>query len=189
MVGRLRFALMSVAALLVTALLGVVPSGPAQASAGQTCMDPDISGSYTKTVKNFNGIPVTVVRFSAEGHTSANCPTALTDYRYKLAYTYNGNTVSTYQDSIDPVYGFRNGSYQRIGTSISFPDQTLTFAGYKPVSLAVTAGSKSTLSSVWCRSNEETTDYQFSWPTGQTSWGFTTADDAGVPRAKIQACP
>ncbi len=190
MMRRLRLLLLALTATIALVASTFVVAAPASADpTGSTCMDPTIEGTFARsTVTNSYGIPIQVVKFNAVGYTSANCPTTFTSYRYKAAFTYNGHTTSAYHSSIEPVYGYSHGGWGRTGTRIEFPEQTLAFNGYKSVDLAVTSGSKSVFSSVWCRSNEETWDYHFAWlPANVQPFNTATAD--GVPRGKINACP
>ncbi len=189
MLRRLRLVLPALATAIAVATTTFV-AAPAHADpTGATCMDPTIEGSFAKgTATSSFGLQISVVKFNAVGYTSANCPSAFTEYRYKAAFTYNGKTTSAYQSSIEPVYAYSAGGWQRTGTRILFPEQTLAFNGYKSVDLAVTSGSKSVFSSVWCRSNEDTWDYHFSWLPA-TVHTFDTASVDGVPRGKINSCP
>lgn len=182
---RLRAAVLSVVAVVAAALLNVTASAPARAAEGQTCKDPIISGSITKVIGDSPTIfkPI-YAEFEQSGFTEATCPTTLTDYRYRVAFTYDGRTVSAYNTDLVPVYSFTSSGWVRSGTRIVFPTLRLSWAGYKNVNLAVTSGSKSALSSTWCRSNEDT--YDSTILTDQWS-GYNTL--TGVPRARIIACP
>ena len=192
MLRRLRLILLALATTIavVTTTFVAAPSAHADPT-GTTCMDPTIEGSIVKTtVTNSMGLQVVVVKFSAVGFTSANCPTSFTNYRYKAAFTYKGHTTSAYESSIEPAYGPSPSGMglTRVGTRIEFPDQTLSYQGPGPVNLAVTAGSKSVFSSTWCRSNEETWDYQL-WVLPSQTFNYDTATVDGTPRGKINACP
>ncbi len=190
MIERLRQLLVALAATAAVASTTVVLAAPADASGGDTCMDPHLTGTFTKGSHTTpNGLTVAVVKFNAVGYTSANCPGTYVDYRYRAAFTYNGQTTSAYHSEIEPVYGYRSGAFVRMGTRIRFPEQRLNFTGYKDVVLAVTSGSKSAFTSTWCRSNEETSEYLLTWPPSTTTVAFDTADREGVPRARVNACP
>lgn len=190
MIQRFRHLLAALFATVAVVTTMGVTAAPAHADpTGSSCMDPTIDGSFTKdTVTNSLGLTVWVVKFNAVGYTDANCPTALTEYRYRAAFTYNGHTTSAYHSDLDPVYTYTPLGLTRTGTRIEFPEQTLPFAGFKSVDLAVTSGSKSRFSSVWCRSNEDTWDYHFTW-LPSTTVTFDTAYVDGVPRGKVSACP
>jgi|GEM_PF-4407454 len=189
MLHRLRLALLTVVALVAAGLFSVTTTAPAAHAAedltGTTCLDPHISGTFTKLPQP-RGALFTQAEFTATGFTSANCPTLFTDYRYKVAFTYNGQTVSSYHAAIKPIYNI-NGVRQ--GTRIEFPAQRVFFSGFTAVDLAFTGGSKSVFTSTWCRSNEQTWDYGWLWPSGSHSFAYDTAPADGVPRARINACP
>lgn len=182
---RLRAAALSVIAVVAAGLLNVTAASPARAAEGQTCKDPVITGTIKRVVGESSTIfkPV-YAEFSQEGFTEATCPTTFTDYRYRVSFAYDGRTVASYQSSIEPVYSFTPYGAMRTGTRIVFPTLRMSFAGYKDVTITVTSGSKSALSSVWCRSNEDTYDSQIQV---QEWGGYDTL--TGTPRGRINACP
>lgn len=182
---RLRAAVLAAVAVVTAGLLNVTTPAPARAAEGDTCMDPIISGTISRVLGESATIfkPI-YAEFKQSGFTSASCPTTFTDYRYRITFTYDGRTVSAYNTELQPVYTRTAGGFVRTGTKIVFPTLRLSFAGYKNATITVTSGSKSSFSSVWCRSNEETYDSQIL--TEQWS-GYDTV--TGVPRARINACP
>jgi hypothetical protein len=184
---HLLAALSATAAVLTTTVVAATPASAADPT-GSTCMDPTFQGSIERGTRTSSmGIPIVVVKFNAVGYTSAICPTTFTQYRYRAAFTYDGRTTSAYQSSLEPVYSYSSSGWVRTGTRIVFPEQTLTYDGYGNVHLAVTSGSKSVFDSTWCRSNEETWDYDFIWLGGTRYFDTEQAD--GVPRSKVSACP
>ena len=145
---RIRSVALSAIAIVTAGLLNITGAAPAQAAEGQTCKDPIITG----TVKRVVGESATIFKpvyaeFSQTGYTDANCPTTFTDYRYKVTFTYDGRTVSSYQSAIEPVYTFTPRGAYRSGTKIVFPDLRLSWAGYKNATITVTSGSKSVFES------------------------------------------
>lgn len=182
---RLRAAVLSAVAVVTAGLLNVTTASPANAADGATCMDPVITGTIHKDgFTDPNGITFNYAEFNQSGFTSAICPTTFTEYRYKVTYTYDGRTVSAYNTDLQPTYRRTAYGLERSGTRIVFPTLKLFYSGHKDVSLAVTSGSKSVYSSVWCRSNEETYDSVI--PKEQ----WTDYDtEVGVPRARTIACP
>ncbi len=182
---RLRAAVLSATAVVVGGLLSITTASPASAADGDTCMDPVITGTITRVVgESATMFKPIYAEFNQQGYTSANCPTAYTDYRYRVTFTYDGRTVSSYQSAIEPVYAYSPRGAVRSGTRIVFPTLRLSFAGYKDVTITVTSGSKSAFSSTWCRSNEDTYDSEIL----KEEWsGYDTL--TGVPRARINACP
>lgn len=182
---RLRTAALSAIAIATAGLLNVTGAAPARAAEGQTCKDPVITGTIERTtVTGGLGIPVVVAEFNQTGRTDANCPAPLTNNRYKVTFTYDGKTVSSYQSEIEPVYRPTPLGLVRDGTQINFPTLRLPFSGYKNVTITVTSGSKSVFSSVWCRSDEETYDDTIL----AAEWGgYDTL--TGVPRGRVIACP
>ena len=185
---RLRTAVMSAVAIVTAGLLNVTAASPARAAEGETCMDPIITGTIERVVTQNNyGLSTVWAEFNQTGHVDATCPTNFTDYRYKVTFTYDGRTVSSYHSDLVPVYDYRPGvGLVRTGTDITFPTLRLSWDGYRNVNLAVTSGSKSKFSSTWCRSNEETYDSSIPaivWANG----GYDTR--TGTPRARVIACP
>ena len=187
---RLRAAVLSAIAVVTAGLLNVTGAAPAQALGGQgeTCLDPYIHGTIERVVKpNTFGFPTVYAEFNQTGHTEANCPTPLMQYRYKVTFAYDGKIVSSYHSEIQPVYRYTPYGAVREGTTIVFPTLRLPFDGYKNVIITVTSGSKSVLSSVWCRSNELSYDRTIT----AEEWGADgySTRYLSVPNAKVNACP
>lgn len=182
---RLRAVVLSVIALVATAVVNISSAGPVEAAEGKVCKDPVISGSITRVVgESSTFLKPVYAEFAQSGFTEASCPTTFTDYRYRISFAYDGRTVATYNSDLEPVYDLTPTGWVRSGTRIVFPTLRLSWAGYKTVTITVTSGSKSSFSSTWCRSEEESYDSTIlvdSWS------GYDTL--SGVPRAKINACP
>ncbi len=184
---RLRTAALSAVAIVTAGLLNVTGAAPAQAAEGQTCKDPVITGTLKRVVgESATPFKPVYAEFTQTGRIDVSCPVPLTQNRYKVTFTYDGRTVSSYQSEILPLYRITPLGLVRDGTKIVFPTLRLSFAGYKDVNLTVTSGSKSVFSTVWCRSDEQAYDrYIFAEEWGPDGYNTLT----GVPRARVIACP
>lgn len=120
MLQRIRILLLSVATLLATALFSVGQASPAQAAHGDTCAKPSVSGNLSfYTYRGGSGS----LTASSTGFTTASCPTATMEWRYRVTYSPSNSDNSAIADStgLNPAYTCAFLSCSRAGTGISFP--------------------------------------------------------------------
>lgn len=167
MFQRLRHLLVAVTSTAAVATtVTVALAAPAHAEPGVTCAAPSISGEITRLYNPISG--TSSLRISASGATTANCPTATTDYRYKVRFQLSTATQSIVTStSVAPQYFFGT----RIGTRIDFPDANLPAPNvyFNQIYVFIETYSKAKSVNFWLAEPSNVQTYKISGSSGEYS--------------------